>query len=162
MAKIFLICGKICSGKTTYAKKLTIEYKAVLLSCDEITLALYGEHIGEQHDEIVEKTQKYLFHKALEIIEIGVNVILDFGFWTHVERQEATEFFTSKNIKIEWHYVDVSPETWQKNLEKRNNDILTGQCEAYFIDENLARKFQSIFEKPTKDEINVWYVNGEM
>lgn len=30
--------------------------KAVLLSVDEITLALFGQHIGERHDEIVEKT----------------------------------------------------------------------------------------------------------
>jgi uridine kinase len=34
MAKVILICGKICSGKTTYAKRLLCENKAVLLSTD--------------------------------------------------------------------------------------------------------------------------------
>jgi predicted kinase len=55
-AKVILICGKICSGKTTYTKKLIEENKAVLLSCDEITFALFGQYIGEKHDEMVEKT----------------------------------------------------------------------------------------------------------
>ena len=41
MAKVFLICGKICSGKSTYARKLMENRQAVLLSADEIMLALF-------------------------------------------------------------------------------------------------------------------------
>lgn len=37
MAKIFLICGKICSGKSTYAERIRMKNHAVLLSVDEIT-----------------------------------------------------------------------------------------------------------------------------
>ena len=77
MAKIMLICGKICSGKSTYAKRLAEKSKAILLSVDEITLALFGQHIGEKHDEIVRKTEEYLYNKAVEIIKLGVNVIFD-------------------------------------------------------------------------------------
>lgn len=83
MAKVILICGKICSGKTTYAKNIMDKTNAVILSVDEITLALFGQHLGEKHDEITEKTEKYLLKKAVEIISIGVNVIFDWGFWTH-------------------------------------------------------------------------------
>ncbi len=36
MAKIFLICGKICSGKSTYAEQMRIQNHAALLSVDEI------------------------------------------------------------------------------------------------------------------------------
>ena len=60
MPKAFLICGKICCGKTTYAQKLCNENNAVLLSVDEITLALFGQHCGDKHDEYVERTEKYL------------------------------------------------------------------------------------------------------
>ncbi|MEF2918531.1 MAG: hypothetical protein U0O12_07955 [Eubacterium sp.] len=35
MAKIFLICGKICSGKSTYAEQMRIKKYVVLLSVDE-------------------------------------------------------------------------------------------------------------------------------
>ena len=50
MAKVYLICGKICSGKTTYAEKLCAENDAVLLSVDEMTLTVFGQNCGEKHD----------------------------------------------------------------------------------------------------------------
>ena len=77
MAKIILICGKICSGKTTYAKRLAAEHKAALLSVDEITLAMFGQHIGDKRDEMVERAENYLYKKSLELIAIDINVIFD-------------------------------------------------------------------------------------
>ena len=43
-----MICGKLCSGKSTYAKKLQQEGKAVVLSIDEIMLAEKFNAIFEQ------------------------------------------------------------------------------------------------------------------
>lgn len=40
MAQVIMTCGKICSGKSTYAQKLSKKYNAVILSVDEITLSL--------------------------------------------------------------------------------------------------------------------------
>ena len=73
MAKVYLICGKICCGKTTYAQKLCSEANAVLFSVDEITLALFGQHCGDKHDEYVERTEKYLLNKSLELIQKDIN-----------------------------------------------------------------------------------------
>ena len=98
MAKVFLICGKICCGKSTYAQQIRIQNRAVLLSTDEITLALFGQHIGEKHDEYVERTQNYLFEKSAELIETGINVVLDWGFWMKEERDYAREFYGNRNI----------------------------------------------------------------
>ena len=155
MAKVFMICGKICCGKTTYAKKLCTDHNAVLLSVDEITLALFGQHCGEKHDEYVEKTEKYLFNKSLELIENDISVVLDWGFWTKKERESAKEFYKSRNIECELHYIDISDETWKSRLHKRNNEVFANETSAYYVDDNLAAKFNSIFEAPTEDEIDV-------
>ena len=155
MAKVFLICGKICCGKTTYAQKLCNENNAVLLSVDEITLALFGQHCGDKHDEYVERTEKYLLNKSLELIENNINVVLDWGFWTKLERLAVKEFYESRGIEYELHYIDVSEETWQYRLNKRNNTVLAEETSAYYVDDNLAAKFASIFEIPDKDEISV-------
>ena len=40
MAKVILICGKICSGKSYYARKLKEKEHAVILSRDEMTYEL--------------------------------------------------------------------------------------------------------------------------
>ncbi|HBI51921.1 MAG TPA: hypothetical protein DDX72_03970 [Ruminococcaceae bacterium] len=50
-----MTCGKICSGKSTLAQKLRLEYKAVILSVDDITLALLGQDPGGKLDGYVEK-----------------------------------------------------------------------------------------------------------
>lgn len=41
-------------------------------------------------------------------------------------------------------------------LDKRNREILEGKVKAYYIDNNLAEKFNSIFECPGKAEIDEW------
>ena len=151
MAKVYLICGKICCGKTTYAQKLCNESNAVLLSVDEITLALFGQHCGDKHDEYVERTEKYLLNKSLELIENNINVVLDWGFWTKAERKAVKEFYKSRNIKFEFHYIDISDETWKSRLHKRNNAVLANETSAYYVDDNLSAKFASIFEVPSED-----------
>ena len=155
MAKGYLICGKICCGKTTYAQELCNDNNAVLLSVDEITLALFGQHCGDKHDEYVERTEKYLLNKSLELIENKINVVLDWGFWTKAERESAKGFYKSRNIECELYYIDISDEVWKSRLHKRNNAVLANETSAYYVDDNLAIKFVSIFEVPSEDEIDV-------
>lgn len=156
MAKVILICGKICSGKSTYAEKLRVTHRAVLLSVDEISLAIFGQHIGEKHDEYVTNIQNYLFGKSLEIIKSDINVILDWGFWQRKDRDYAKQFYSSRNISTEFHYIDVCDDTWAYRLNKRNTAILAKETNAYYVDDNLAEKFAALFEKPSKTEIDVW------
>lgn len=156
MAKAILICGKICCGKSTYAEKLRLENKAVVLSVDEIMLSIFGQHCGDKHDEYAKKTQKYLFRKSLELVESGIDVILDWGFWQKEKRDAVKEFYVSRNIECELHYIDIGDDTWKARLDKRNNAVLAGETNAYFVDENLAVKFEARFEMPGRDEVDVW------
>ncbi len=157
MSKVILTCGKICCGKTTYAQKLCKENNAILLSVDEITLALFGRDAGENHDTYVERTEKYLFEKSIELIESGINVVLDWGFWMKEERDYAREFYNSRNIACEFHYIDISDNTWKARLKKRNSEVLAEETSAYYVDDGLAQKCASIFEVPSEDEIDVIY-----
>jgi len=155
MATVYLICGKICSGKSTYAAGLRKARHAVLLSCDEITLAIFGQHIGEKHDLVVERTQQYLFRKALEILSDGIDVILDWGFWQKAERDEARQFFALHGIAAEFHYIDVAEDTWQARIDQRNAAIDPENPDAYYVDAALKLKFGALFEPPAPDEIDV-------
>ena len=157
MAKVFLICGKICCGKTTYAEKLCAENNAVLLSIDEITLALFGQHCGDKHDVYVERTEKYLLNKSLELIQKDINIVLDWGFWTKAERKSKKEFYKSRDIECELHYIEISDETWKYRLNKRNVAVLAKEISAYYVDENFAAKFASIFEIPDEEDITFKY-----
>lgn len=156
MAKVIMICGKICCGKSTYSEQIRQKENAVILSVDEIMLSIFGQHAGDKHDEYASNTQKYLFDKSVEFVRGGVNVILDWGFWRKSDRDFAKEFYKERNVECELHYIDISDEVWKQRLDKRNNAILAGDNSAYFVDENLAKKFGAIFEEPGKEEIDVW------
>lgn len=159
MAKAFLLCGKIASGKSVYARKLCKREKAVLLSVDELVLSILGSELGEKHDEITERVQAYLFQKSLEIIHAGSNVLLDWGFWTKARRQAARSFYEACGIACEFHYIDVPDEVWLRNIEIRNRAVLAGETSAYFMDDGLRIKLESLFETPESAEIDVWHVN---
>ena len=159
MAKVLLVCGKIASGKSVYAKMLCERENAVLLSVDELVLSILGSDLGEKHDEITERVQAYLFEKSVEIARAGSNVLLDWGFWTSEKRRGARTFYESRGIVCEFHYIDVPDAVWHKNIAIRNEAVLDGKSDAYYVDDGLMRKLQSLFEAPEKDEIDVWYVN---
>ena len=156
MAKVYLICGKIGCGKSTYAKKLMKKHNAVLLSIDEIMLALFGQDAGENHDVYSKRLQAYLYHQSLELVASGISVILDFGFWTNQERANARRFFQSNNIPVEWHYLHISQAEWERRLAKRNAEVAKNESKAYFVDEGLKKKCEALFEAPQREEIHVW------
>ncbi len=156
MAKAFLICGKICCGKSTYAKRLSADYHAVVLSVDEIMLAVFGPYAGDKHDEYTERIQKYLFQKSVEIIRGGMNVILDWGFWTRCKRSAAREFYAARDIECEFCCIDISDEVWKERIAHRNELVLRGEDAAYVVDNNLMAKFEGLFEPPAESEIDRW------
>ena len=159
MPKLILICGKICAGKTTYAKRLMDGIQAIRLSGDEIMLALFPEPLGDRYEIVLDGVLDYLYNKAAEIISSGINVIMDCGFWQRHYRDEANAFFRERAITPEWHYVSVSDETWRKNIELRNGNILSGGTGDYYVDENLLAKFLNKDDEPLPDEIDVLYEN---
>ena len=155
MAKVIMTCGRICAGKSTYAEKMRRELSAVVLSIDEVTLALFRQDAGDMHDTYVERAKEYLFEKSVQIIETGINVVLDWGFWTKSEREYARKFYRSRGTECELHYIEVPDDEWYRRVERRNKAVEAGECSAYFVDEGLAAKFAAIFELPAEDEADV-------
>lgn len=157
--KVILICGKIGSGKSHYAQLLKSEMNALLLSCDELTQTLFPSGLGEQHDEITARIKAYLYQKAKEAADAGMDTILEFGFWSKQERKEVSALFADQGVNFEWHYVSVSDEDWIANIRERNQAIQAGASQGYYVDEGLMKKLLSQFEKPRRDDVTVWYSN---
>ena len=155
MAEIIMTCGKICSGKSTYAQNLSKQLGAVILSIDELMLSVLGSDTGDKHDEYVRRCEMYLYKKSAEIVAAGTDVILDWGFWTKEQRSFAREFYGELGIRCELHYITVSNDEWRKRIMRRNAEVEAGRSDAYFIDDGLAAKFESIFQEPCESEIDV-------
>lgn len=142
MAKITAIIGKICCGKTTYAKALP----GVLLSVDDFMLPLFGQHC----DMIEAKlgiVQDCLLQQAQQLLSKNIDVIFDWGFWKKAEREKVSAFCAAHSIAIEWHYISIPEEQRQARIAKRNQEIKQGLM-AYYVSPGLANKCNELFEAP--------------
>ena len=158
MAKLLCICGKIGCGKTYYANRLKEQEHAVILSTDEVTYDLTNNQQGEGYDEFARRVNLYLRKKAVEIVNAGCTVILDWGFWTKENRKEIKRYGENNGVIVEMHYIDIDDNTWFENIEKRNNEVISGNGgSSFFVDEGLLNKVSSLFEVQEKEEIDIWY-----
>lgn len=155
MARVLLICGKIASGKSWYCRGLMERAPAVLLSVDELTLRLGP--LRENHDKASGAIQEYLLDKAAQIAAAGVDVILDWGFWTRESREAARRYFRERRIETQWHYIDVPERAWRENIARRNAAVLAGEESGYYVDEGLLAKLAAGFQPPEPGEMDVVY-----
>ena len=152
MAKVILLIGKLCSGKTTAADRIVREENAVLISADEIMQTIFPEPLGEKYDVYSHRAMKYLYATARRLAASGVTTVLDWGYWTRASREEAkTEL---AGLDLDWRYLEISDEEWHKRIAGRNAAIENGTAgaHAYYVDDGLMQKFTGRFQPPEEDE----------
>ena len=149
------MCGRICSGKSYYARKLAERLNAVILSTDELTWDLTDNAQGEGYDAFAARANRYLLKKACEIARAGAVVILDWGFWTREKRRDTKAYCSAQGVRTEWHYVEPGTEMWLNNIRERNERVKKTGGPDFYVDDGLLRKLESLWETPGNDEIDV-------
>jgi predicted kinase len=151
MATLFLICGLPGSGKTTLAKQLEREHQALRLTPDEWIVRLFGTHLTlptlDWCRDPVEAVQWMVAERALSL---GVNVILDFGFWTHNEREGFRSRAAALGARSEVRFLDVPRSVLSARLAARNADL---PAYTFRVTEAQLDLWWSLFEPPTSDEL---------
>ena len=90
MPTVHLIHGYLGAGKTTFAKKLAEDVKGVRFNPDEWMARLYGEDPpAEQFAERLERVFALLDDQWVRVVRSGVDVVLDYGFWTRASRDDS-------------------------------------------------------------------------
>src|SRR3954453_8034774 len=101
--------GLPCSGKTTLAQQLEREQSALRLTTDEWHIRLFGQDVEEpEHDARHGLIEALLWTIASRALELGTNVILDFGFWAQEEREDYRSRAKQLGASSEVHFLDVS------------------------------------------------------
>lgn len=115
--RLILTCGLPGAGKTALAAQLAQERSAVRLTKDEWLWALGS---SPQDRPTGEKIERQLWRLAQEILSLGLSVVLDFGLWARIERDEMRAVARGLGVGVELHYLEVPTDELWGRIEVRN------------------------------------------
>jgi predicted kinase len=139
------------SGKTTLARQLERECSALRLTPDEWQISLFGQDAREpEHDARHSLIEGMLWNIASRALELGTNVILDFGFWAREEREDFRSRAKKLGASSEVHFLDVSEQELLRRLEVRNSQP---SQEYFYITAEMLKPWIEFFQRPTRDEL---------
>ncbi|MGL6312975.1 AAA family ATPase [Vibrio sp. WXL103] len=158
MIQVYFVCGFIGSGKSTLSNKLATEHSGFIFSPDEWMIPLFGEHMEREVFDRRLNTLRELFDRsALRMVQLGVPVIFDYGFWSKREREQAVEWAQSHQLDFEFIYLGVDYEVCRARALLRNTK--EGMT-CYQMSDEMLELFWSKFEPPV-DEPYITMYQGE-
>jgi predicted kinase len=147
MPLLHLICGLPGSGKTTLARRLERDLPALRLAPDEWMARIIGNGYDEAKRAAVESVQWEIAARALSL---GVDVILENGFWSRSERDDFRARAAALGAGTKVHFLDVQRDELLRRLALRNAEAAP---DTFHVTEAQLDLWSSWFEPPTSDEL---------
>jgi predicted kinase len=146
-----LIVGLPGAGKTTWSRRLEEERKAVRLTPDEWMDALFNTNDADGRRWVLES--ELFWGIAARALELGVDVILDYGCWSEEERDLFRTRAQQLGASAEMVLLDLPIEVLWERIEARNADLPAG---TFRISRDELLEWSGRFEVPTSDELQRW------
>lgn len=149
---ITVLCGRVAAGKTALAETLHRETGAAVLSCDDLMLTVFDGCLGGAHDRTAMKCLTYLFSLAVQLDGLGVDAVVDYGFWLRAERDAARAYFTRAGVPHRLVLVESDEAVRLTRLSRRNEALRDAPGRVYRIEGELLGRMDAKFEPPGPDE----------
>jgi predicted kinase len=148
---IFAIVGGLPgSGKTTFSEQLLTTRPGVFLCPDKYMAELNIDLKDQEKREIIERQ---LFDQAMQQLEMGENVILEFPCWYRAERDELRTRAKALGARVELYFLEPDINEIHSRLQKRNqiNDKTLGH-----ISKEELNSWANKVESPTTEELQLY------
>jgi predicted kinase len=113
---LFLTVGLPGTGKTTAARRMEIQKKALRLTKDEWVKALYGHQNPPSAQDVIEGR---LIQIGLRVLELGDNIVIDYGLWGRDERSALRQAAADLGAMVEMRYFELTPAEQRRRLDQR-------------------------------------------
>ncbi|MEA2998860.1 MAG: hypothetical protein QOK17_693 [Sphingomonadales bacterium] len=148
---LHLVCGKIAAGKSTLCARLAARPATLLISEDFWTKRLFAEELRDVADyaRISAKLRSAMGPHVIDLLQAGVEVVLDFPGNTRATRAFWKEAAEAAGAQLVLHWIDVPDEVCRARLHRRNAD---GVHEFAGVTDEQFDLITSRFEPPRPDE----------
>jgi len=142
-ARLIIVCGLPCAGKTTNAKALESRLPAFRMCPDEWMDAL-GINLWEEATRA--RIEALQWSMAQQLLKLGISVIIEWGTWRRSERDVLREGARMLGAAVELHFLDAPVDELFRRAQLRvmENPPMTR--------EDLQR-WSDGFERPTPEEM---------
>jgi predicted kinase len=147
MATLFLTCGLPGAGKTTLARELERRRDALRLTADDWLRHLFGPGSREDLDAHRTGVEALQWEVALRVLELGRDVIVDWGVWTRAERDRYRSEAQAGGVSVVLLLLDPPHEVLWQRIQGRAADG------GFVPTEAELRLWDTWFERPTPDEL---------
>ena len=127
---LYVRVGLTASGKTTRAKEIETDCHALRLTPDEWMVPLFadraprpfGPSLADGKRDVLEGRLVWL---ALRALQLGTNVVLDFGVWAKEERSALHHLALSARARFGLVYMQVDDDEQARRVRERNTEPAT-------------------------------------
>lgn len=145
---LFLTVGLPGTGKTTLARRVETERGALRLTKDAWVKALYGDDNPPAAQDVIEGR---LIDLGLRALELGVDVVIDFGLWSRDERSALRQAAADRGADVRLLHLELDPDEQRARIARRQaHEPHT----SWAMSEEELTRWAASMEVPTPGELD--------
>src|SRR5947209_13282729 len=148
--RLVVIWGLPASGKSALARQLAPKIPAIRLDKDG-WVAQLGADVWD--DEFRVRLEHQLWVLTQDLLAHGQSVILEWGHWARVERDEKRLGARALGVAVELHYLNAPLDELAARAERRT---ASGEWTAAPMTRAHFEEWVTIFQPPDEEELRLF------